>query len=75
MADAQLDNLLARKLNTFAPLSPDEARRLVELQSPITNVRRGKQLVQEGQAVRITLPSLASVGGHNLVLHAFNPSA
>ncbi len=49
MANARLDCVLARKLNTFMALSPDEATRLGELQSPTTNVKRGKQLVHEGQ--------------------------
>jgi CRP-like cAMP-binding protein len=49
MVNARLDNVLARKLNTFMVLSPDEAERLGELQSPTSNVKRGKQLVHEGQ--------------------------
>lgn len=49
MINARLDSVLARKLNTFMALSPDEAKCLGELQSPTTNVKRGKQLVHEGQ--------------------------
>jgi CRP-like cAMP-binding protein len=41
--------LLARKLNAFLPLSKDEQTRLAELQSRRVKVKRGKQLVQEGQ--------------------------
>jgi CRP-like cAMP-binding protein len=50
MVNARLDSLLARKLSTFMALSPLEAERLGELQSPTTNVKRGKQLVHEGQS-------------------------
>lgn len=49
MINARLDSVLARKLNTFMALSPDEAECLGALQSPTTNVKRGKQLVHEGQ--------------------------
>lgn len=49
MVNTRLDSVLAKKLNTFMALSTDEAKRLGELQSPTTNVKRGKQLVQEGQ--------------------------
>jgi CRP-like cAMP-binding protein len=52
MSDIRLDNVFARKLSTFATLSPDEARRLAELLSRITNVKRGKQLMQEGQVAQ-----------------------
>jgi CRP-like cAMP-binding protein len=45
----QSDNLLARKLNAFMPLSRDEQRRLGELQSRPIRVGRGKLLVEEGQ--------------------------
>jgi CRP-like cAMP-binding protein len=49
MGSPQLDNILARKLNTFLPLSPVELRRLTEMQSKPLTVKRGKQLTQEGQ--------------------------
>lgn len=42
MINARLDSVLARKLNTFMALSPDEAECLGALQSPTTNVKRGK---------------------------------
>jgi len=49
MANGRFDSLLAKKLNAFIPLSPDELDRLAELQSPTTTVKRGHQLVHEGQ--------------------------
>ena len=49
MANAHSENLLARKLTAFLPLSEDEQKRLIELQSRPVKVERGKQLVQEGQ--------------------------
>jgi CRP-like cAMP-binding protein len=49
MDNPQLDSILARKLNTFLPLSPVELRRLAEMQSKPLTVKRGKQLTQEGQ--------------------------
>ena len=49
MASASVDSALARKLSTFLPLSPDELNCLSEIQSPPTTVKRGKQLVREGQ--------------------------
>jgi CRP-like cAMP-binding protein len=49
MIDPPFENVLARKLNAFLPLSPDEVKCLSELQFPLENVKRGKQLVQEGQ--------------------------
>ena len=49
MASANVDSALARKLNTFLPLSPDELKCLAEVQSPPMTVQRGKQLVREGQ--------------------------
>lgn len=52
MMNARLDSVLARKLNAFITLSPEEAKRLGELQSPTTNVKRGKLLVHEGQPGR-----------------------
>jgi CRP-like cAMP-binding protein len=49
MANAHLDSLLATKLNTFVALSPEERRYLADLQSRTIKVKRGRQLVQEGQ--------------------------
>jgi len=49
MANGRFDSLLAKKLNTFIPLSPDELDCLAELQSATTSVKRGHQLVHEGQ--------------------------
>jgi CRP-like cAMP-binding protein len=49
MVNPRFDSVLARKLNTFLPLSPDEQRCLAELQSTPVKVKRGKQLVHEGQ--------------------------
>ena len=41
--------ILARKLNTFLPLTPDELNCLAEIQSQPFPVKRGRQLTQEGQ--------------------------
>jgi CRP-like cAMP-binding protein len=41
--------LLAKKLTTFLRLTPSELRRLAEVQSKPLAVKRGKQLVHEGQ--------------------------
>lgn len=49
MVNARFDSVLARKLNTFLPLSPDELKCLAEVQFPPTKVKRGSQLVHEGQ--------------------------
>jgi CRP-like cAMP-binding protein len=49
MANAHFDSVLARKLNAFLPLSLQEANCLDELQSPPCKVKRGKQLVREGE--------------------------
>jgi CRP-like cAMP-binding protein len=49
MASAQFDSVLARKLNRFIPLNPEELKWLAEIQSPPLAVKRGKQLTQEGQ--------------------------
>jgi CRP-like cAMP-binding protein len=51
MNAAQLDNVLARKLSAYLPLSIEDAGRLGELLSPPSIVKRGKQLIQEGDAV------------------------
>jgi CRP-like cAMP-binding protein len=49
MVNAQRDSLLARKLNTFLPLTPEELKCLAEMQSKPLTVKRGTQLVHEGQ--------------------------
>jgi CRP-like cAMP-binding protein len=49
MVDAKFDSVLARKLSTFLPLSPEELKRLAEMQSSPMKVKRGRQLVEEGQ--------------------------
>ena len=49
MGPARIDSVLARKLNTFLALSPDELNCLAEMQSTPLKVKRGKQLTQEGQ--------------------------
>jgi CRP-like cAMP-binding protein len=49
MAAARLDNVLAEKLNRFLPLSRQELKCLAEMQANPVNVRRGRQLTQEGQ--------------------------
>ena len=49
MVTRHVDSVLARKLNTFLPLSADELDCLASIQSPPVTVRRGKHLVREGQ--------------------------
>jgi CRP-like cAMP-binding protein len=49
MPNSQFDNLLAKKLNTFVALSRDELQCLADMQSNPFNVKRGRQLTQEGQ--------------------------
>lgn len=49
MVSTHADSALARKLNTFLPLSPDELSFLAEIQSPAITVKSGKHLVREGQ--------------------------
>ena len=49
MAIARFDSVLAKKLNTFVALSPDELKCLAGLQSNPVKVKRGQQLTQEGQ--------------------------
>jgi CRP-like cAMP-binding protein len=44
-----MDSVLARKLNTFVVLSPDELQCLAELQATPLTVKRGRQLTHEGQ--------------------------
>lgn len=49
MADPHFDSVLARKLNTFVPLSSGELECLAELQLNPIKVKRGRQLTEEGQ--------------------------
>ena len=49
MSNARGSSLLAKKLSTFLPLSPDELDCLAEMQSKPLVVKRGEQLTQEGQ--------------------------
>jgi CRP-like cAMP-binding protein len=49
MVNTRLDSVLARKLNAFLPLSPDEVRCVADMESNRFHVKRGKQLTQEGQ--------------------------
>ena len=49
MANAQSESPLAKKLNKFQALSPDELRCLAEIQSKPMAMKRGKQLTVEGQ--------------------------
>ena len=49
MAGTQFDSVLARKLNAFVALSPKELKALAEIQSKPITVKRGKQLIEEGQ--------------------------
>jgi CRP-like cAMP-binding protein len=49
LAKSQPNSVLAKKLNTFLPLSPDELKCLAEIQSMPLAVKRGKPLVHEGQ--------------------------
>ena len=49
MPSVQFDSLLARKLNTFFPLSRQELKSLADLQATRVKVTRGKQLTKEGQ--------------------------
>jgi CRP-like cAMP-binding protein len=45
----QFGSVLARKLNTFIPLTPKELKALTEMQSAPVTVKRGKLLTHEGQ--------------------------
>jgi len=49
LAKPQFTSALATKLNTFLPLSPEELKCLVDIQSTPLAVKRGKPLVLEGQ--------------------------
>ncbi|MEI9900866.1 MAG: hypothetical protein WDN31_12850 [Hyphomicrobium sp.] len=44
------ESVLARKLGAFLSLSTHELQRLAELQSAPQRVKRGKQLIREGEA-------------------------
>jgi cyclic nucleotide-binding protein len=49
MVDMGLNSVLARKLSTFLPMSQDELNCLAQMQSAPVVVKRGQQLVREGQ--------------------------
>ena len=49
MGNTQFDSVLAKKLHAFLPLSPDELHCLAGLQSTPLVLKRGRQLVHEGQ--------------------------
>ena len=49
MDDGQLSSILAKKLNTFLPLSSMDLEYLAEMQSAPIKVKRGKHLIQQGQ--------------------------
>lgn len=49
MTNTQFESVLARKLNTFMPLTRDELTCLAEIQSVPLRMSRGQELVQEGQ--------------------------
>jgi CRP-like cAMP-binding protein len=49
MVTMRPDSALARKLNTFLPLTADELNCLAEIQSAPIRVKRGRQLTHEGQ--------------------------
>ncbi len=49
MGNTQFHSVLARKLSAFVPLTSEELKWLAEAQSRPVTVKRGKQLIQEGQ--------------------------
>ena len=49
MAEPQFESILAKKLNAFLPLSPEELGCLADMQSDPMVVKRGRQLTHEGQ--------------------------
>ena len=49
MSNSQAESVLARKLRTFLPLSAGELQYLSEIQSSPLTLKRGRQLMQEGQ--------------------------
>jgi hypothetical protein len=48
VGNAQFDSVLAKKLNSFLPLTSTELEWLAEIQATPLKVKRGKQLTQEG---------------------------
>ena len=49
MGDPQFGSILAKKLSTFLPLTSEELKCLAEMQAAPARVKRGKQLIHEGQ--------------------------
>ena len=49
MGPIQSNSILAKKLNAFLPLTPTEMKALEDIQAKPVTVKRGRQLVQEGQ--------------------------
>jgi CRP-like cAMP-binding protein len=49
MANARFDSILSKKLNTFLPLAREELKWLEEIQAKPLTVKRGRQLIHEGQ--------------------------
>ena len=49
MDNPQVGSILAKKLNTYLLLTPGELSALAKLQSTKLTVKRGKQLIHEGQ--------------------------
>jgi CRP-like cAMP-binding protein len=49
MGSTQFDSVLATKLHAFLPLTPNELECLAEIQSAPLKVKRGTQIVNEGQ--------------------------
>ena len=49
MGNAQFDSILAKKLNSFLSLTPEELAWLAQMQSEPLTVKRGKQLTHEGR--------------------------
>jgi CRP-like cAMP-binding protein len=49
MVDIGVESALARKLSTFVPMSREELRYLTQMQAAQLAVKRGQQLVREGQ--------------------------
>ena len=49
MGSAQFDSILAKKLNSFLSLTPEELAWLAQMQLEPLTVKRGKQLTHEGQ--------------------------
>jgi CRP-like cAMP-binding protein len=49
MGDTQFESILAKKLNTFLPLTSKELKCLADMQMAPLKVKRGQQLTEEGQ--------------------------